>query len=345
MAARLAAEYVLPLRWDDDDDLEELTAYLRWLSRQLDITVVDGSRPLIFERHAASWGTWLRHVRPAVPNEGNGKVAGVITGVYAARHEAVVIADDDVRWDRPGLEQAIQLLECADLVRPQNVFQPMPWHARWDTGRSLINRAFAGDYPGTYALRRSTFIRIGGYAGDVLFENLELARTVRAHGGNELLASALFVPRRPPSTRQFLRQRIRQAYDDFAQPSRLVVEASFLPGALLILGHGRRSTRSLRQTAVAFASALLVAVLIAERGRRAGGGSHRYPRTAALWTPLWMAERAVGIWVAIGYRLAGGMPYAGSRLRLAAHTLRDLRNNAAVPTTCPPDALTAPRTG
>ena len=36
-----------------------------------------------------------------------------------------------------------------DLVRPQNYFEPLPWHARWDTARTLLNRGLGRDYPGT----------------------------------------------------------------------------------------------------------------------------------------------------------------------------------------------------
>ena len=39
--SRPDAEYVLPLRWRDDDGLEELTRYLRRLALVLDVTVVE----------------------------------------------------------------------------------------------------------------------------------------------------------------------------------------------------------------------------------------------------------------------------------------------------------------
>ena len=53
--ARLPVEYVLPLRRTDDAGLDELTGYLRELRRWVDVTVVDGSPPVIFARHAAAW--------------------------------------------------------------------------------------------------------------------------------------------------------------------------------------------------------------------------------------------------------------------------------------------------
>ena len=119
-----------------------------------------------------------------------GKVNGVVTGVRECSHERVVLADDDVRYDCPELRRTVDLLGEADLVRPQNYFDELPWHARWDTARSLLNRVFTGDptfpvgdFPGTLAVRREVFLASGAYDGDALFENLELMRTIRASGG------------------------------------------------------------------------------------------------------------------------------------------------------------------
>ena len=74
-----------------------------------------------------------------------------------------------------------------ELVRPQNYFAPLRWHARWDTARTLLNRVAGGvDFPGTLAVRRSRSSQTDGYDGDVLFENLELIRTIEAAGGRVL---------------------------------------------------------------------------------------------------------------------------------------------------------------
>ncbi|MFI7333595.1 glycosyltransferase [Micromonospora aurantiaca (nom. illeg.)] len=200
---RLPMAYVLPLRAHDDGGLDELTGYLRELSRWVDVVVVDGSAPELFARHAEAWRGLVRHVPPDPALRGrNGKVLGVLTGVALARHEHVVIADDDVRYDRAALCAVHQLLDGVDLVRPQNHFDPLPWHAWWDTGRTLLARVFGGDWPGTLGVRRSTFLAMGGYDPDVLFENLELVRTVRAYGGSTATPAWLYVRgcRRPPRT-------------------------------------------------------------------------------------------------------------------------------------------------
>ena len=239
--------YVLPLRWSaaDPPAVQELTAYLRAVRDHADVVVIDGSPPPVYAAHAAAWGDLVRHMPPdPVHRFANGKVNGVLTGVAAARHEHVVIADDDVRRTCATLAAIDRALHTASVVRPQNYFCPAPWHARWDTARSLLNRAFGADYPGTLGVRRTPFLAMGGYDGDVLFENLELIRTVRAAGGRARHLSDVYVRRLPPTTRRFWQQRVRQAYDEFAQPARMAAFLAVLPAAALLLRLLKKKRRS-----------------------------------------------------------------------------------------------------
>ncbi|MCP2031121.1 hypothetical protein L1277_001212 [Okibacterium sp. HSC-33S16] len=313
---RLDAEYVLPLKWKNyrAGDVFELTDYLLTIAEYLDVTVVDGSPGSVFAAHHALWGDLVRHVQPDGPSTSNGKVAGVLTGLRLARHRKVILADDDVRYDHRGLIRMVAELHSADLVRPQNYFTALPWHARWDTARSLLNRAVASDYPGTLGVNRDLVLALGGYDGDVLFENLELIRTVRVGGGRVRCADDLYVGRIPPPSAHFVRQRIRQAYDDFAQPGRLVVELALLP--LLVWSIHRP------QHLAAIAATLLT---LAESGRQRSGGSRVFPATSALWAPAWLLERAICVWLAVGERMLGGAKYGKSRLKKAANSTAALR--------------------
>lgn len=314
-----AASYILPLKWTGAGGIAELAAYLEDVGQWAEVLVVDGSPDEVFARHAAELPAGIRHLRPQFACR-NGKVSGVLTGLAAASEERIIIADDDVRYSAAAFRRMIDLLEEADAVRPQNYFLALPWHARWDTGRTLLNRALGSDFPGTVGVRRSILRATGGYDGDVLFENLELLRTVQAAGGTEIRADDLFVGRLPCSCRHFWRQRIRQAYDDFAQPPRLVLELSLLPALIVLLR---------RYGAAACLPAAAVVVGVAELGRRRRDGRQIFPATAALWAPAWLLERMLAVWVAVGIRLAGGVPYAGSRLVKAGNSLRVLSGRYA----------------
>lgn len=317
---RLAVSYVLPLRRWRTEPVDELAAYLEELSRWVtEVLVVDGSAADVFDAHRAALPPAVRHlpVDRGTWRGRNGKVPGVLTGVWDARCEAVVIADDDVRYDRATLARVVARLDRAHLVRPQNVFDPRPWHAWWDTGRTLLNRAVAADYPGTFGLRRSALVATDGYDRDVLFENLELIRTIDAAGGTVADAPDLYVRRRPPSARHFRGQRVRQAYDSFASPGRLAIELAVAPATVLAVATGRRRW---------VAAGALAVVAAAERGRRRAGGAAVFPPTTALAAPLWLAERAVCSWLAVAGRLRGrGVRYAGTTLQRAATPPRVLR--------------------
>jgi Glycosyl transferase family 2 len=317
----LQLSYVLPLRWSEDAGREELTRYLRGLQEHCaEILVVDGSAPDVFAANAEAWGSWTVHLAPDPETHCKmGKVAGVTTGVRRASHEAVVIADDDVRYERAGLQRLVDCLDDHDLVRPQNFFDPLPWHARWDTARTLLNRAFGADYPGTLGIRRSRFVGMGGYDGDVIFENLELIRSVQANGGKIVSPLDLFVRRLPPTASHFWSQRTRQAYDDFALPLRMACWLGVVPLLFALIAR-RRPTQGYLS--------VMALVLVAQLGRVRGGGAEVFPGSAPLLAPLWVLERGICSWLAVLQRLRlGGVRYGTEVIPTAAHSVSTIRRN------------------
>jgi hypothetical protein len=313
----LETTYVLPIRRSAvvADDLAE---YLAALARLMPVIVVDGSPPEVFAEHAARWPRAIRHLPVDVDRliDLNGKVAGVVTGLRRVRTPKAVIADDDVRWDPFALRRIAALLDECDVVRPQNVFAPAPWHAILDGGRTLIARATGGDWPGTLGLRMDLYGRAGSYDGDVLFENLELVRTLRALGGRERVADDLFVTRRPPTARHFLSQRVRQAYDEFARPERMAAQLALAPALAVAV----RRWGGAALVAYAFG-----AFALAEAGRRRARGTEAFPLAASLAAPAWGVERAVTSWCALVLRMRGGVRYSNGRLRRSATPERVLR--------------------
>jgi hypothetical protein len=321
----VSASYVLPLRWTEPGPIEELAAYLQELAPELDeVLVVDGSPPPLFARHATALAGVARHLPPHPDLSFRmGKVNGVISGLRECRGERVVVADDDVRYGVAALRRTLTLLDEADLVRPQNYFDELPWHARWDSARSLLNRVFTGDlafpvgdFPGTLAVRREVFLRSGAYDGDALFENLELMRTIAAAGGRVLTPLDLYVARRPPTTAHFRSQRVRQAYDDFALPARMATFLALPPLGLELIRRGRGRW---------LAAAALGSIGIAEAGRRRAGGRAHFPLSESLLAPVWIVERSFCSWLALGAKLRGGVRYGDGRLRRSATPLRALR--------------------
>ena len=320
--------YILPIKSAAPDTSRELREYIAWIAARAEVIVVDGSELAIFEAHEREWGAGIRHVAPA-PDlvSPMGKVGGVLTGLRLASHEHVIIADDDVRYDEESLAQTIAALATADVVRPQNYFEPLPWHARWDSGRMLLNRLTGGDWPGTLGVRRSRLQATNGYDGSVMFENLELVRTVLASGGRERVLYGTYVLRRPSTAKHFWSQRVRQAYDEIARPARMASQLLVLPLvlALAITGHW-----------LALATGVAAIIVAAEIGRRRAHATRVFPASTPFFAPLWVAERAICSWLALGARVfLGGVPYRGTILHSAATPMRVLRQRYAARATQP----------
>ncbi len=318
------ATYILPICRDHPEDLGTLPGYLYWLSHHIEVLVVDASAADVFAHHAKAWDPHVAHLPPDPDlSTPNGKVGNVLTGVRHADHEYLIVADDDIRYDLPALRRVVQELHRVHVVRPQNYFQPLPWHARWDTARSLLNRLWGGDWPGTLGVRRSILQATGGYDGAVLFENYELVQTVLAAGGQEAAPLDLYVRRLPPTARHFWSQRVRQAYDELCRPTRCMLSLLLLPLLLTLV---------LQRRWWLVAGGCGVSMLAAEGGRRRGGGAAIFPASASLLAPAWLMERALCIWLALACRfLLHGVRYGNSRLAQAATPRRILRQRFSSP--------------
>ena len=311
------ASYILPIRLSASDAIGELCDYLRTLD-VAQLIVVDASDGDLFERLDSEIGGFALHVQPSVGGK-NGKVRGVLSGLGLALEEKVVVADDDVRYDARSLREILRRLDDADVVRPQNFFSPAPWHAIWDSARSLINRAFDGDWPGTLAFRRSSLSK--GYNANVLFENYELVRTIRIAGGKEHVARDLFVMRRPPSFRHFMGQRVRQAYDEFARPWRLLTGLAVVP----VLAAGWLTFGMMG----IWGFVVLTTGCAAAGWLRAGARRH-FSALSIAAAPLWVAERGICSWLALFERLwFGGVRYGDSVITDAASSRRNLNKWAS----------------
>jgi hypothetical protein len=145
-----------------------------------------------------------------------------------------------------------------------------------------------------------------------------LIRTIEEAGGVSISPLDLYVARVPPDAGHFWGQRTRQAYDDLAQPLRLALFLSLAPAVIAALLSRRKRV---------VAEGLAVTIALAEWGRRRAGGADRWPAGAALMAPLWVCERAVCSWLALGNRVfRGGVRYREERIKVAANSRRTIRS-------------------
>ena len=290
----LDCAYLLPLRRKTfcPGETVEWRHYLEQLARtDCEIVVIDGSPPEVFAEHHTLLHAVCRHIT-VDRSYGylNDKVNGVHTGIAAVTQEKIILADDDIRYRPDEINEVVRLLDRFEVVRPQNFLCPLPWWAKMESARMLINRATlrTGDYPGTCAFRRSTFLRAGHYDGDVLFDNEEIIRHFAQQGASIAYAIDLFIRKRPPHFRKWIEQRPRQAYEDFGLRTKTALFLSLLPlGVLIGLWSGVFSAIAY------FVSIALVAHGIAVRGWTRGRAREFVPLSCVFYAPLWVGERTL----------------------------------------------------
>lgn len=314
-AKKFRCTYLLPIRRVHVNQ-EEMAAFALYFQRLVragcEVLVVDGSPAEVFAEHDGAWRDLCRHITvdPKFTYL-NGKVNGVHTGVDAASCEKIVLADDDIRYTPEDIERVCELLDQHEMVRPQNYLSPLPWWARMESARMLINRGVlrTGDYPGTCAFRRSTCLRVGHYDGDVLFDNEEIVRHFVLQGADVFYALDLFILKRPPTLRKWMEQRPRQAYEDFVMRAKTLLFISLLP-ITITLGF----VVGLRFALLFALFISLCAMSLALRGLWRNRAYRFFPAKVILYAPLWVMERVLSTYWALYWRVAhGGYPF-GARL-------------------------------
>ena len=308
--------YLLPIRRSafDETEAREFVGYFETIRGVgCELIVVDGSPEEVFAQHAALWSPVVRHERVDRRfGYMNDKVNGIHTGVEIATCEKIILADDDIRYTAGDVERMVQLLDEYEMVRPQNFLSPLPWWARMESARMLINRATlrTADYPGTCAFRRSTMLRVGHYDGDVLFDNEEIVRHFAASGATINYAVDFFVQKRPPHYRKWLEQRPRQAYEDFGLRAKT---AFFLLLPFLVLASALIA--GFAGLVICVAMICIFAVALACAGGARGVASEYIPPWLCFYAPLWVFERTCSTYWAVYWHLRhGGYPFGDKLL-------------------------------
>jgi hypothetical protein len=316
----------------------EFAGYFKHLDAAgCEVLVVDGSPVEVFAEHEKIWSGVCRHetVDPYFKFL-NDKVNGVHTGVALASHDKIILADDDIRYDKIDVERMCALLDEFEVARPQNYIglndvppdphlnplnappsrdrgeetakrqvRVVPWWAKMESARMLINRATlrTADYPGTYGFRRQTFLSAGEYDGDVLFDNEELIRHFARRRARIAYQNDFFILKRASKFRKWLEQRPRQAYEDFGLRFKTFFFASVLPIAVLLAFINPK-----------WLSIFLLSILVAFAGWRRGAARKYFRPYVCLFAPLWIFERTVSTYWAFYWLITrGGYPF-GKRL-------------------------------
>jgi len=255
------------------------------------VLILDAASANGFERNR----TTLRWVGRHVPAAGRDPVRAALS---LAACEKVIVAAPDVRYTPAELETVCGLLDLHEVVEPQDYLDPLPWWGGIEAGRMLVHRSIEPypDHGATFGFRRSAVRRLRGI--DLLDIGEDQVRRLSSQGAEIHTGPDLFVRRRPPQLGDWLRERTRQAEDDFAMPLKTAFFFALIPIAVLLTLFGGVRLAAGYCGAIAFA-----AVALAVRGRI--GAATVFPLRACFYAPLWVMERSVSVYWALILKMRG----------------------------------------
>jgi hypothetical protein len=299
-----------------EGDLRGLAAYLSTLGvAGCEVVVADPS-PLPRFGENRSVLRWVsRHVAPRPRHcSFSGIVDPIRVAFDIAACEKVIVAGPDVRYAPGELDEVCALLDAHEVVEPQDYLDPLPWWGGIDAGRMLLHRGIEPlpDHGATFAFRKSAIRGLRAIDGVVTDDPV---RRLAAQGAEVHSAFELFVRRLPPMLAEWIRQRPRQADDDFTLSLKTAFFFALLPMLLVLALLGGPRLAGGYAGAVAFAS-----VALALRGR--AGAARFFPLRACFYAPLWMLERGVSVYWALLRKLRGERAPSAGAVKPAAPSER-----------------------
>jgi len=295
--------YLVVIERDRDagGDLRDLATYLSSLAvAGCEVIVVDDSPAPVFENNRRVLRWVSRHIAPR-PRHRNfsGTIDVVRTAIDVSTCDKIIVAEENVRYDGAAIDSVCELLDVHEVVEPQDYFDPLPWWIGIEAGRMLVHRGVEPlpDHGATFAMRKSTVRGIRGV--DVAWSNSDdPVRHLTSQGAEVFSACDVFVRRLPPPLHDWLRDRPKQAGDDFAMPVKTAFFFALLPMAMLLAVIGGIRLAGGYAGAIALSS-----LVLAIRGR--AGNATFFPLRACLSAPLWVLERSISVYWALFRKLQG----------------------------------------
>lgn len=300
-ACRCSYLVVIERDREADDGLRDLASYLSTLTLAgCDVIVVDGSPAPVFEKNRRILRWVSRHIAARPRHHSfSGRIDVVRTAIDVSSCDRIIVAGDSVRYDDTAVAGVCDLLDSHEVVEPQDYFHPLPWWSGIEAGRMLVHRGVEPlpHHGATFGMRKSSLRGLRGV--DVAWSNGDDPVRYLATQGAEIFAACdVFVRRLPPLLNDWLRDRPRQAGDDFDMPVKTAFFFALLPVAMVLAVVGGLRLAGGYAGAIAFASFVL-----AIRGR--GSDSAFFPIRACFSAPVWVLERSLSVYWALAQKLRG----------------------------------------
>lgn len=256
----------------------------------------------------------LRAPAPSADSPQNGKLVNVSAAIALASSDSILVCDDDARPTLRAVTAICDTLSTVDHVRLSVRYGAPSLFDLIDlSGIFVVNFCSPEkQFWGHFGFRLSALQKCGGLPLDVLFDELAVYRRLRNAGFTSVYSTNTamdMISHR--DLREFMSQRLRYAYENFAYPLRFVVTLSILP---LLVGVERAFGRIEALISAVAVSGLVAALACLGQSRYDRG---RHSKWAWLWAPLWFWFYPVLSWVALGMRSVGGVRFGTERLSRA----------------------------
>lgn len=287
-------------------ELTSLAGYLSSLSvAGCEVVILDSNSNPVFEDNARVLRWVGRHtgVR-AIYRSAFGVVDIVRAAADLASCEKVIVADAGARWNADSIGEACELLDVHEAMVPEEYLGAERWWSSLDAARLLLRRGLNFEPAGatTFAFRRTVVRALRTFPPAV--DDDHLRRLIL--GGVEVFpASGTFVQLQSTELEHWVGSRPRVASGSFNEPVQAAFFFAVVPTLLLVaFAAGPRVAAALLGI-MAFGT-----ITLSLRGR--AGAAAYFPMRTVLLAPVWLLERSVSVYWALGAKLRGESFEAGA---------------------------------
>lgn len=282
---------------------------------EVEIIIADESPKGVF----AAIDAWFLHEarvahicpRREIRTGKNDKLNGIYDALNFVNYDYVVLVDDHYRLSVSNLDQVISLFGEYDCFKCMVNFDQMKITSLVDVcGIFIINLLHPyKQFCGHLCFNSQTIKEIGFPSRDMLFDELGMELQFRKHEKKVHFAGNIFLNAVQKITwKRFFEQRLRYAYENFAFPFRFTLFLAILPLIFACAAHA--GTAAALGLVALMTFAVMGLCLVGQIKYRQG----QFPIWTFLLSPIWFWFYPFTTWMAVVYRLRGGVSFGGRKL-------------------------------
>lgn len=312
---------IIPLKSTNTDAVIALLRYIVSLNNDLaylfdnyEIIIVDECRRdiAILIENAIENTSKIVHIVPASEDRtgNNDKLNGIYAAVKIVKYNYIFIVDDHYRITGEKFLVALQYFEIYDMFKVVPVFDKYTFSVMLDEAgfffRSFVNKT--KQYAGHIALKHELFVKYGFPCRDALYDEYVVEKYYQDKGCSVgFPPQVFFSATQKITTKKFLEQRIRYAYENIAFPLRFIIHLLFLPSFVIGV------LANLKVTVILLLIYSIFIAFISFVGQRIYG-AESMPKYLFMLAPIWHLFYWVTSWISLFLYFSGGICFGERRI-------------------------------